>query len=230
MATEASKTKKLWTEAECSLLTGSGIDIGCGPDPIFPDVRHFDLEDGDANVISQHVAETFDYVFSSHCLEHMHQPREAILEWWKLVKPGGVLFFLVPEEDLYEQGVFPSRFNDDHKATITISKRKSWSPFSHNILDLVASLPDGELVSVQLHDMNYDRSLLFFGPKPKPSLARRALRFIYFRLKDRTGKRYAALERWFANGQPVDQTKMPDRLAQIQTIVRKRVPARASGP
>src|SRR5260221_7032838 len=38
---------------------------------------------------------------------------------------------------LYEQGVFPSRFNGDHKSTFTISKASSWSPVSVNVLDLV---------------------------------------------------------------------------------------------
>ena len=160
---EASKTLETWGEWERSLLSGSGIDIGCGPDPITPDVRPFDLEHGDANCITEHVDDTFDFVFSSHCLEHMHDPFATLQEWWKLVKPGGHLIFLVPDEDLYEQGVFPSRFNADHKATFTISKRTSWSPVSINLLELAQSLPNSQLVSIQLQDHNYDRRLMTFG-------------------------------------------------------------------
>src|SRR5271163_813277 len=121
---------------ELSVIKGSGIDIGCGPDPITPEVRKFDKADGDANRISDFVREQFDFVFSSHCLEHMDDPRKAVIEWWKLVKPGGHLYFLVPDEDLYEQGVFPSRFNAGHTATFTISKARSWSPASVNVLEL----------------------------------------------------------------------------------------------
>jgi hypothetical protein len=42
-----------------------------------------------------------------------------------VLKPGGHLVCLVPDEDLYEQGMFPSTFNDDHKRTLTIAKKKS---------------------------------------------------------------------------------------------------------
>src|SRR4051794_15690432 len=100
---ETSKTKRLWTDAERQLLTGKGIDIGCGRDPVFPGVRGFDVADGDANCITKFVSDTFDFVYSSHCLEHMHEPAAALAEWWKLVKPGGVLVVIVPDEDLYEQ-------------------------------------------------------------------------------------------------------------------------------
>lgn len=34
-------------------------------------------------------------------------------------------FFIVPDADLHEQGVFPSRFKSDHKTTFTIYKISS---------------------------------------------------------------------------------------------------------
>jgi SAM-dependent methyltransferase len=157
---ETTKSKKLWGPLERSILTGSGIDIGCGLDPISPNIRRFDVEHGDANEITKHVHDQFDFVYASHCLEHMHDPRKALIEWWQLVRVGGHLFFIVPDEDLYEQGVFPSRFNPDHKVTFTISKAKSWSPVSLNVLDLAQSLPNGQLVKIVLQDQGYDRRLL----------------------------------------------------------------------
>ena len=39
----------------------------------------------------------------------------------------------VPDEDLYEQGQFPSTYNVDHKWTFTILKTTSWSPCSLNL-------------------------------------------------------------------------------------------------
>ena len=122
MSNETSKTKKIWTDSEVKYLIGNGIDIGCGKDPVFDTVQPFDLEHGDANRISEYIKEPKDFVFSSHCLEHMKDPYLALKEWFKILKPGGYLFILVPDEDLYEQGVFPSRFNSDHKWTFTISK------------------------------------------------------------------------------------------------------------
>ena len=76
---------------------------------------------------------------------------------------GGYLFFIVPDEDLYEQGVFPSRFNSDHKATFTISKTRSWSPKSYNVFDLARSLPGAEIFKIQLCDIGYNRARLGFG-------------------------------------------------------------------
>jgi 2-polyprenyl-3-methyl-5-hydroxy-6-metoxy-1,4-benzoquinol methylase len=166
---EASKTRRLWGETELAALMGSGIDIGCGCDPVTPDVRRFDVTDGDANDIARFVRGQFDFVFSSHCLEDMRNPADAIHQWWQLVKPGGHLFFIVPDEDLYEQGVFPSRFNPSHRATFTISKAASWSPVSHNVLDLALSLPQSELVRLVLQDQGYDRHLLKHGRLPLKS-------------------------------------------------------------
>lgn len=214
---ESSKNKKHFGELEWSVLKGKGIDIGCGPDPVTPDVRKFDVDDGDANEITKYVHDTFDYVYASHCLEHMYKPREALLEWWKLVKPGGHLFFFVPDEDLYEQGVFPSQFNSDHKATFTISKAKSWSPISVNVLDLALSLPEGQLLSLELQDYNYDRRKMGFGRRVPFGIP--LMRRLYYSIKFRTGWNSRPLEILL---HPYDQTARLDVSAQIQCIVRKR--------
>jgi SAM-dependent methyltransferase len=216
---ETSKTKAIWGGLEQSILVGRGIDIGCGPDPINANARRFDIEDGDANDILDYVDDRFDFVYSSHCLEHMRDPRKALLDWWKLVKPGGHLLLIVPDEDLYEQGVFPSRFNRDHKATFTISKAKSWSPFSFNLLDLVSELPDSRLVRITLQDHGYDRSLSYRGSKA--TLLTRLIYKAYRKFKTIVPVRIQALEVLENHHIPIDQTMRPGVLAQIQCIVRK---------
>jgi hypothetical protein len=52
----------------------------------------------------------------------------------------------VPDEDLYEQGVFPSTFNADHKWTFTILKPNSWSPKSVNLTELLARFSDTAMI------------------------------------------------------------------------------------
>jgi len=217
---ETTKTKRLWGPLETEILAGNGIDIGCGPDPVTPSVRRFDVEDGDANEVTRFVRDQFDFVYASHCLEHMRDPRKSLLDWWKLVRPGGHIFFIVPDEDLYEQGVFPSRFNVDHKATFTISKTESWSPASVNVLDLANSLPGGLVVKVVLQDQGYDRSLLVHGPSLPGRWARIPLR-ANRALRRRFGFGVPGLERLLRNFVPVDQTLRPDAVAQIQCIVKK---------
>lgn len=156
---EASKTKALFGALENKIFRGEGIDIGCGDDPLFDNVRTFDIDDGDANNITRYIKQEFDFVFSSHCLEHMKNPFKAIKEWFSLVKTGGYLYVVVPDEDLYEQGSFPSRFNQDHKFTFTIYKEHSWSPVSINIFTLINSLQNVKIIKIELQDHMYDHSL-----------------------------------------------------------------------
>ena len=130
-------------------FVGHGIDIGGKPDPLgryagcfarMLSVRTWDLEDGDAQNLAGVPDATFDFVHSSHCLEHMVDVREALRNWLRVLKPLGYLVVTVPDEDLYEQGVWPSRFNSDHKWTFTLAKASSWSPRSINVVDLAKEL------------------------------------------------------------------------------------------
>jgi SAM-dependent methyltransferase len=156
---EATKTREIWTDDVKSLFKGSGLDIGAGEDLIHLSARPFDKAQGDANRIDEFLSEQFDYVFSSHCLEHMHNPADAILRWWRLVKVDGHLVVIVPDEDLYEQGFWPSLLNEDHKATFRISET-TWSPVSYRIQDLIATLPNSRLISLERQDQGYNYAFL----------------------------------------------------------------------
>ena len=99
---------------------------------------------------------SYDFLHSSHCLEHLVDPKEGLRNWLRIVRPGGYLIITVPDEDLYEQGIFPSTFNRDHKWTFTIYKTRSWSERSLNVIDLVRELGDGaELVRLELLSSTY---------------------------------------------------------------------------
>jgi hypothetical protein len=43
---------------------------------------------------------------------------------------------------MYEQGVWPSTFNGDHKHTFTMFKQRSWSPVSVNVLEMLQGFDD----------------------------------------------------------------------------------------
>jgi SAM-dependent methyltransferase len=225
MGGEASKTLRRHGDRLRVFLVGRGLDIGAGADPVLPDADCFDREHGDANHITRYVDDVYDWVFSSHCLEHMEEPQDALQEWFSLVRPGGHLLVIVPDEDLYEQGYQAGSLNVDHKSTFTISKATSWSHRSRNVLALVQELPGAELVRVELQDDGLDRRLLTHGPPPRSVLrtalalpARVVLRLLGARVEVRT-----RLRRW--SGQTIDQTVLPDdRLAQIVFVVRKPAP------
>jgi len=146
-------------------FVGDGIDIGAGGDPLgnyremFPrmqNCRAWDLPDGDAQTLESVADDSLDFVHSSHCLEHMVDPRVALDHWIRVLKPGGHLIVIVPDEDLYEQGVFPSTFNTDHKWTFTIAKLASWSTRSVNVTDLLNGVSDRvQAIKVELLDATY---------------------------------------------------------------------------
>ena len=171
MSKESSKLRSILTPEELSYFQGDGIDIGCGDDPIFPGCYTFDSCDGDANHIKRYLKRNYDWVYSSHCLEHMDDPYDALKQWASLVKPKGYLIFTVPDEDLYEQGHFPSIYNPSHRHTFTIAKRKSWSPVSVNVLDLIHSLDGFDVVKVELQDIGYDRNLKDTDQTQGPAMA-----------------------------------------------------------
>jgi SAM-dependent methyltransferase len=98
--------------------TKIGLDIGSGADPLNHTFRRYDQArgDGDATFLNDIPAETFEVVYASHVLEHLHQPTVAVSNWWRVLKPGGLLAVIVPHRDLYEKRLtLPSRWNEDHK-------------------------------------------------------------------------------------------------------------------
>jgi len=206
-------------------FSGKIIDIGAGEDLVCDGAEKFDQDDGDANHITRYRnMNTYDTVHSSHCLEHMYEPEKALLEWWKIIKPGGYLVLVVPDEDLYEQGYWPSHFNRDHKATFTISNKKSWSPVSFNILELVSSLPNSEIISAEIQDKYYEYNLQTKLPLSqivrKYPLWYRGFRRITKKLK--MGN--TLLEKFqnqllLSHQIPIDQT-MRNAVAQIQILAK----------
>ena len=92
--------------------TGQGLEIGPGKSPycdpattLFLD-KFTDTRDGtpapdiisDANVIPK-PAETFDYIVSSHVLEHMQNTIATLKEWERVLKKDGILFLVLPHGD-----------------------------------------------------------------------------------------------------------------------------------
>jgi len=210
---EASKTLALYPELLGGVLVGRVLDIGAGVDPVTKDAIVFDKAQGDAQEINNfYDLESFETVFSSHCLEHMVDPQEAIQSWFSLVKPGGHLITIVPDEDLYEQGHFPSIFNSDHRSTFTISKSNSWSPVSINCLELFSKL-DGEIVCLSQQSDNYNLSL-----QTHRKVGLRKFRLGRMLLSLRHVNNLAINFRLV----PIDQTRNQNlTLAQIFIIVRK---------
>lgn len=124
--------------------TGNGLEIGAGKHPygeksrtIFLD-KFTDNKDGtprpdivsDATDIPREDA-SFDYVISSHVLEHMQDAIGALKEWVRVIKPNGVLFLVLPHGDRtfdrHREKTSLDHHIDDHKNLIP-----SQPDYSHN--------------------------------------------------------------------------------------------------
>lgn len=227
MTDEASKTRLArGPDFEGLYLKGRVIDIGCGKDLVVPHAEPFDLQHGDAQRIAElRPVGTYDAVCSSHCLEHMRDVPAALRQWWALVRAGGHLIVVVPDEDLYEQGGWPSLFNHDHKATFRIGKQATWSPVSYDLLELVRSLDGADVISCERQDLGYDYSLRrsrIGSPQRFLFRTQQRSRSVLRRIGLRSASLQRAIDRFFLRlGAPVDQTT-GRALAQIQIVVHKR--------
>ncbi len=129
-------------------FAGHGLDIGGGDDPLgrwchafarMKSCRTWDKGDGDAQELKGVKDNSYDWLASSHCLEHLHNPYTGLRNWIRVVKPGGWLTVTIPDATMYEQGKWPSRWNGDHKWMFSMSLPRSADPPRYNVLELVGS-------------------------------------------------------------------------------------------
>lgn len=101
--------------------------------------RQFIAEGANLHMIQ---SASYDFVLSSHMLEHSANPLRALAEWGRLLKAGGGLILVLPHRD----GTF------DHRRPITT--------IQHLVADLEAGRGEDDLTHLaevlQLHDVSRD--------------------------------------------------------------------------
>lgn len=79
---------------------GAGIDVGANEWP-FPGATPIDDRLGEnAYRLDRFADASLDYVFSSHCLEHLADWQTALRLWIGKLRPGGILFLYLPHESM----------------------------------------------------------------------------------------------------------------------------------
>lgn len=104
-------------------MSGIGIDVGFVGYlnepilPVLPSATGIDLNTpGYDGRTLPYENGSLDYVYSSHTLEHIDDWKNAIRDWYRVLKVGGHLVITVPHRDLYERKMnLPSKWNQDHK-------------------------------------------------------------------------------------------------------------------
>jgi SAM-dependent methyltransferase len=102
-----------------------GVDIGGGEDPLrspagapYPT---YDIDKGDAQYLDKLSDNSLDFIYSSHCLEHLVNLDVALSNWHRVLKRGGHAYITIPDFVIYEHMNWPSRYNGDHKQTFSLS-------------------------------------------------------------------------------------------------------------
>lgn len=87
------------------LCEGEGLDIGCNrTEWAFPGAIPIDQIFDDPYDAYNLPEGKYDFIFSSHCLEHLPDYDAAIAHWTERLKEGGRLFLYLPHPDcLYWQ-------------------------------------------------------------------------------------------------------------------------------
>jgi SAM-dependent methyltransferase len=165
--TKSSIRRSKISKFQNEIFSGEGIDIGSGNDSLkknmhlFPkitNIRCWDMPDGDAQYLASINDNTFDFIHSSHCLEHMVDPHAAMTNWLRVCKVGGYLILTVPDETLYEHDMWPSRFNTDHKWSFRLSKTSNL-PKSIYVPDFISQFKGVNLIDCTLIDAGVNYAL-----------------------------------------------------------------------
>lgn len=97
---------------------------------------------GEATSLSVLVSDSYDFVLSSHMLEHTANPVLALTEWKRILKPHGTLVLILPNP----------KYTFDHRRPVTT--------LSHLIADFEAAMSEEDLTHreeiLALHDFQRD--------------------------------------------------------------------------
>ena len=107
-------------------LEGHGADIGCGSSKLSHhaigvdgrDLEGVDIITSDPSGLypfkngSGVMPNTLDYIYSSHFLEHWHNPLSMISNWWTYIKLGGFLVLYLPDGRYYSNENNPEHLYD----------------------------------------------------------------------------------------------------------------------
>ena len=140
-------------------FVGIGLDVGAGDDGLkvddWPNADMIDWQtqpDG-GTIILPYKDDQFDFIYSSNTLEHMNDTIGVLIHWLDKIKQGGYIIFTVPDFTLYEQGLWPSRWNQGHLHQFSVGR----------VIELVDELNrmvnnTVQIRKIELIDTRYDYS------------------------------------------------------------------------
>jgi len=99
------------------ICSGIGYDIGCMKvEWALPGAIPIDISFKDGYHANNLPKQGVDYIFSSHCLEHITDWVDTMDYWYNTLKSGGTIFLYLPD---YSQHYWRPWFNRKHKNIFT---------------------------------------------------------------------------------------------------------------
>src|SRR5438067_1124851 len=131
----------------------SGIFEGSGALPVYPLIASLEqftfAGDASQGVTVDRADGSFDFVLSSHMLEHTANPLKALREWRRILKPTGHLLLVLPDKER----------TFDHSRRVTA--------MGHLIQDLERDTPESDLRHVD--DAMRDQDIKHWTFRPWPA-------------------------------------------------------------
>lgn len=121
---------------------GTGLDIGAGKSPLDDSIPIEDNNEENAYKLKRE-DESMDYVFSSHCLEHLDDPKKALSEWTRVLKQEGILYLYLPS-----QNYIPWR-----KESMPKWHKTNWN--INKIIKLIQELKSYKILEVVGQDLHF---------------------------------------------------------------------------
>lgn len=132
------------------ICKGNGYDIGCCKrEWSIPGSIPIDIDFEDEYHALNLPYKDIDYIFSSHCLEHIEDWIKAMDYWYETLKKGGILFLYLPH---YDQEYWRPWNNRKHKHVFTAQMIKDY-------------MKDRGYINIFHSERDLNDSFMIFGEK-----------------------------------------------------------------
>jgi len=144
------ESQKIFKKVE-SYIQKFGIDVGCGEAKISDNAIGIDSRNLPCVTICKKLKNLelfgdaqFDFVFSSHFLEHVNKPEDMLEEMLRIAKKGGFIILYLPNPKLYKEN------NPEHKIL--------WTPKQFKKI-----ISEYYVKDILFDDKSFDYSYLYVG-------------------------------------------------------------------